>query len=81
MKKLIIIALIAVSGIAGAATLSMQNKEDVKEIKLPIDNSIHQKCAKVATWDKNSSLNAFDTRLKNKLKYLSKSLFYATYKK
>ena len=52
MKKLIIIALIAISGIAGAATLSLRNKEEAKEVKLlPIDNSVHQKSASVATWD------------------------------
>ncbi|WP_157687509.1 hypothetical protein [Pedobacter psychrophilus] len=51
MKKLIIITLIAVSGIAGAATLGMQNKEEVKEAKLPINNSVNQKSASVATWD------------------------------
>ncbi len=51
MRKLIIIALIAVSGIAGAATLSMQNKEEVKEVKLPVDNLVNQKSAAVATWD------------------------------
>jgi hypothetical protein len=51
MKKLIIIALVVISAVAGAATLNKVNKEEVKTNVMPAQEIVHTNSSAVATWD------------------------------
>ena len=51
MKKLIIIALVVISAVAGAATLNKVNKEEVKTNVMPAQETVHTNSSAVATWD------------------------------